>query len=211
MSQAQQLWSDNRQLADRSLQHPFVQGIGDGTLERDRYRHFIAQDAFFLESFARGYAHCLARSPDRKGIYEFHELLNGIFEELKLHRQASEALDIDLANVTPSRAALDYTGFLEEVIESGGTVGETLAAMTPCMRLYAYIGSCLDGQPRPSDASYAEWVDTYAGEDFQGLANLMEQLLDRYGTGSDRERQNYTRAMELELGFFESAWKGGAD
>ncbi len=207
MNHAADFWKEAAPVAGKCLAHPFVQGLGDGSLDREKYRRFIAQDAFFLEAFARGYAHCLASSPDRQGIYEFHRLLNGVFDELQLHARAAKELDIDLDRVEPTPAALEYTGFLQETIENSTAAGETLAAMTPCMRLYAYLGAELAGSSTPANP-YAEWVDTYASQDFQELAELLETLLDRYGTGSAAERMNYQRAMELELQFFAAAYEG---
>ncbi|MDZ7728044.1 MAG: hypothetical protein U5Q44_07540 [Dehalococcoidia bacterium] len=115
-------------------------------------------------------------------------------------------------SVDPAQATLDYTNFLVGTgLSSKATLGETLAALTPCMRLYAFLGQSLaQEKPRPAEPLYAEWVDTYASEDFEGLASTLERLLDRYGRGSDRERQNYQRAMELEHAFFDAAWNAGA-
>lgn len=208
MSLSRELWQDARALAERCLAHPFVRGLGDGSLDVERYRGFIAQDAFFLEAFARGYAHCLAAVPDRDGVYAFHRLLDGVFEELALHAKAARELEIDLAAVEPSPATLAYTAFIEQTVE-GGSAGETLAAMTPCMRLYAYLGRAL-ADAGTQDSRYAEWVATYADEDFQALAALVEALLDRYAEGSAGEREHYGRAMELEYAFFEAAWRDPA-
>jgi thiaminase/transcriptional activator TenA len=76
--------------------------------------------------------------------------------------------------------------------------------MTPCIRLYAYLGQSLAAHPF-SD-TYAEWITTYAAPEFDELAATIERLLDAYSSDIDRERALYRRAMRLELEFFESAW-----
>ncbi|PSP13160.1 MAG: TenA family transcriptional regulator, partial [Cyanobacteria bacterium SW_9_47_5] len=53
MSISSDLWQSNQDLVQASLQHPFVQGIATGTLERRCFAFYVAQDAFFLEAFAR--------------------------------------------------------------------------------------------------------------------------------------------------------------
>ncbi len=50
---AKELWKLNRDTADACLVHPFVQGIGSGELSRERFRVYVAQDAYVLEAFAR--------------------------------------------------------------------------------------------------------------------------------------------------------------
>ena len=196
------LWGDSTDLAEAALRHPFVRRLADGTLPRGQFADFIAQDAFFLESFARAYALGLAQSPDRVGVDAFADLLAGVRDELRLHASYAVRLGIDLANVAPAPATLAYTEFLVATAAIGG-LGQTCAAMTPCMRLYAYIGQSL-AKSRSSDV-YSEWIDTYADPEFEALAATLERLLDTYSKDVDRERVIYRRAMRLELEFFEAA------
>ena len=39
----------------RYVAHPFVQGLGDGTLPEAAFRHYLVQDYLFLIQFARAY------------------------------------------------------------------------------------------------------------------------------------------------------------
>ena len=103
--------------------------------------------------------------------------------------------------MTPIAATTAYTGFLLETAELGD-LGETIAAMTPCMRLYAFLGRSLAA--REVAPLYAEWVKTYADPGFEALAVRLEELLDRHATDSQPVRANYRRAMELEYGFFDA-------
>jgi len=56
------LWQQNVRLAEVCLHHPFVRGLADGTLDPEAFRRYVAQDAFFLNAFARAYALAAARS-----------------------------------------------------------------------------------------------------------------------------------------------------
>jgi thiaminase/transcriptional activator TenA len=170
-------------------------------LLRERFADFIAQDAFFLESFARAYALALAHSPDRTGLEAFADLLAGVREELRLHASYAERLGIDLAGVEPAPATLAYTDFLVATAAIGG-LGQTCAAMTPCMRLYAYIGQSL--AESATSETFADWINTYADPEFGSLAATLEHILDVYSSDVDRERITYRRAMRLELDFFEA-------
>ena len=78
MTLARQLWAANADLAEAALAHPFVVGVAEGSLPREAFRGYVAQDAFFLESFARAYALALARCPDRDGIDDFADLIAGV-------------------------------------------------------------------------------------------------------------------------------------
>lgn len=201
MSLAAALWADNADLAATALASPFVRGLADGTLPREDFAGYVAQDAFFLETFARAYALGVAHSPDRTALDTFADLLEGVREELRLHASYAREWDIDLASVEPLPATLAYTDFL--LAAAGrGEPGQICAAMTPCMRLYAYLGQSL--APAPSN-TYAEWVTTYADPVFEELTTAIERLLDTYAEDTGEVRTTYRRAMQLEVAFFDAA------
>ncbi len=199
MSLAQRLWDINGDLAARIRIHDFVEGLGNGSLPVESFKRYVAQDAYFLEAFARAYAFCLANGTSRQDLYDFSELISGIVEELRLHKSAAERLQIDLSRVTPVAATKFYVEFLLNTARRG-RLGETIAAMTPCMRLYAWLGQSLaKTQVAPT---YADWVKTYSDPGFEALAVRLETLLDRHATDTPAIRANYRRAMELEHSFF---------
>lgn len=203
MSLAQILWEENADLAHASLNHPFVCGLREGTLPRQNFQRYIAQDAYFLDAFARAYALALAHSPDQQGLHDFFDLLAGVLEELRLHASYAGQWDVKLSEVTPMQATLAYTDFLLAIAALHG-VGETCAAMTPCMRLYAFLGQSLAVEHLSEEHPYAEWIRTYAAPEFEALAARLESLLDRYATDIPEIHQTYRRAMTLELGFFQA-------
>jgi thiaminase/transcriptional activator TenA len=204
VSLAADLWAGSADLADAALAHPFVTGVADGTLPRERFAGYVAQDAFFLEAFARAYALGVAHSRDRATLEAFADLLAGVREELRLHDGYAARWGIDLAAVSPAPATLAYTDFLLATAALGDA-GEVTAAMTPCMRLYAHLGQSLAGS---ATGPYREWVDTYADPGFEELAATLESLLDRLADDTPAVRRAHRRAMELELGFFDAAWHG---
>jgi thiaminase (transcriptional activator TenA) len=201
MSLAKSLWEANGDWAERILAHGFVRGLADGSLPIDSFKGYVAQDAYFLEAFARAYGFCLAHSSEREDLNSFADLIAGVREELELHNSYARRWQVELAGVRPIAATSAYTGFLLDTAQLG-KLGETIAAMTPCMRLYAWLGQSLaTGTVAPL---YGEWVKTYADPAFEALAAQLESLLDQHARDSDAVRINYRRAMELEYGFFDA-------
>jgi thiaminase/transcriptional activator TenA len=208
---AAQLWTANADLARACLNDAFVRGLADGSLPAKTFRAYVAQDVYFLESFARAYALALARSPDRHGLEQFHALIGGVLDELRLHAAYAARWQVDLGLAAPADATLAYTNFLLATAGVQG-VGETCAAMTPCMRLYAYLGQQLatPGGHTPG-TPYQEWIDTYAAPEFDALAVTLESLLERYARDSDDVHAAYRRAMQLELAFFQACAPQGVN
>jgi thiaminase/transcriptional activator TenA len=200
---AKQLWEECLPLAEAQLSHPFVQGIATGTLPRERFAAYVAQDAYFLDAFARAYALALAKSPDGETLRAFAELLQGALGELALHAGYAAQWGIDL-QPAPTEATLAYTDFLLRVA-SLEQAGHAAAAMTPCMRLYAFLGRSLASTADPA-SPYHEWVDTYASPEFDALATRLERLLDRLGGDEAALRSHYRTAMALEHRFWDAAW-----
>ena len=129
---AEGLWRSNRDLADACLAHPFVQGIASGELARERFQVYVAQDAYYLETFARAYSIAGAKAPDWKGFLAFHALAGGALEERRLHESYARERDVDLQAVEPGLATHRYTDFLLATAW-GYDVGVTAAAMSPSM------------------------------------------------------------------------------
>ena len=197
----QKLWESNYDLALLSLNTKFVQGIKNGDLPKTKFQEYLAQDYFFLESFARAYGLAVSKSTNKKNIKTLSVLLSGVSEELILHETYAKEWDIDLTTNLIGPATKKYTDFLEEVSLNLSLI-EIMSAMTPCMRLYSWLGKKLLNMI--SDNPYKEWILTYSDESFDNLAKSLENLIDEYEYSYDIDQVNflYKRAMELELDFF---------
>jgi thiaminase (transcriptional activator TenA) len=203
------LWNQNRVLAAACLDHPFVRGLADGRLDQEIFKRYVAQDAFFLRAFAKAYALGVARSADFETMHVFRELLDGAARELTLHAQYSKTLGILVEHVSPFSATRAYTDFLLAAAWHS-PLDELAAAMTPCMRLYAYLGTELATETAAARKAhpYRDWIETYAGSEFQALADRLELLLDTLATDRPVVRDAYRYAMECELRFFNAAFEG---
>lgn len=206
MTLSARLWAENADLAQTALTDPFVSRLGDGSLPRDVFAGYVAQDAFFLESFARAYALALARSSDSTTLLVLADLITGVREELGLHSSYAARWGIDMKGVEPSSATLAYTDFLLATAATG-TLGMVFAAMTPCMRLYAWLGAALDAD---AAGPYAEWVRAYQDPGFEALARRLEELLDEQPDDGPAVATAYRRAMRLEVAFFAAAFHRSA-
>ncbi|MDZ8105106.1 MAG: TenA family protein [Nostoc sp. DedQUE12a] len=204
MTLSEELWNKNQDLAKACLEHPFVRGIGDGTLEQMKFAYYVGQDAFFLEAFARAYSIAAAKAPDWVGFTTFHNLAGGVLAELQLHSSYASQWGVNLHSVEPGAATRRYTDFLLATAWSAD-VGLTAAAMSPCMRLYAFLGEQLAVNGIPNH-QYADWIRTYSSADFQPLAQQLESLVENYATSNAIVHSTYRYAMLCEYDFFQAAW-----
>lgn len=211
MSLSQALWIANQDLVQVSLEHPFVQGIGQGNLHQSKFSYYVGQDAFFLDAFARAYSIAAAKAPDGEGFRVFHKLADGVLDELGLHETYAQDWNVNLSSVQPGSATRQYTDFLLATAWSQ-PIGVTAVAMSPCMRLYAYLGQQLAQQVQQNNwgpHAYTDWIKTYSSNEFDPLAQQLETLVDQYAEDTEVVRSTYRYAMVCERDFFDAAWNFG--
>jgi len=195
--------------------HPFVRGIGDGTLDEARFRFYVRQDYRFLVDYGRLLALGAARAPRLEQMRRFAALAQGVLEtEMALHVGFAQRWGIaaeELEAEPPAPATRGYCDFLLRT-SALGDFAELCAALLPCMWGYAEIGQRLAAAGPPEHAGYAAWIATYADPEFQALAAWARELTD--GAAADagpaaRERMQaaFRTSSELELAFWEAAWR----
>jgi thiaminase (transcriptional activator TenA) len=196
----QHLWDRNIDIAQQCLEHPFVQGLGNGSLPQAAFKRYIAQDAFFLDAFVRAYALCAAKCHAIEDAQAFHTLMGGGFEELNLHARYAKTMGIDLQKISPYSQTTAYVNFLLRTAWER-EVGDILAALAPCMQLYGYLGSAFAHNDNTANP-YQDWIKTYAGPDFLGLVDQLNALLDRLARDTRQVQEVYRFAMQCEFDFF---------
>jgi thiaminase/transcriptional activator TenA len=67
-------------------EHPFTNGLADGSLAETAFRHYLVQDYLFLIEFARAYALSVYKSPKLADMREAAAGLSAILDiEMNLH------------------------------------------------------------------------------------------------------------------------------
>ena len=201
---------------EECLRHPFVTGIGDGTLGVEKFQYFMLQDYLYLFDYARVLALGVVKARDPKLMRTFAENVNAILGgEMNIHRAYMERLGITEDQVFAVKPALDntsYTHYMLAVAESGGPM-EIVAAILACSWSYAEIGRALAKRPGAADHPfYGEWVRGYASENYaatnQALMALMDELAkDATGAQFDRLEEIFVNCSRYELGFWDMAWE----
>jgi thiaminase/transcriptional activator TenA len=190
--------------------HPFVRGIGEGTLDPDAFRLYIRQDYLFLVEYARLLALASARAPRLELQRRFAELAGETLgTEMELHRRYAEEWGVSAEELEREEAApvtRAYADFLLRVAALGD-FADLVAALLPCMWGYAELAADL---PRPDHELYARWVDMYACADFQEVAAWCRDVFDQAAETGDRERMRrvFLESSRHELAFWD-AHRGG--
>jgi thiaminase/transcriptional activator TenA len=201
-------------------EHPFTNGMADGTLPEPAFRHYLVQDYLFLIEFARAYALSVYKSPTLDDMREGAVGLSAILDvEMDLHVKLCAGWGLspsDLERAPPAAEMLAYTRYVLDA----GMRGDLLAlkvALAPCVIGYAEIAARLAAQSHACAATnpYRVWIAEYAGPPYQQVAAKarahLDRLADLYAT-SAREVELvaiFKEAVRLETDFWQMAWLKG--
>ena len=196
------------------LSHPFITGVGDGSLPVENFKHYVKQDYIYLIDYARVLALASAKSPDLETMGWFAGLLDETLNtEMELHRRYCAEFGIthqELEATEPAPTTVAYTSFLLKVAYHG-TFPELVAALLPCQRGYWEIGVHLAALGEPKNAPlYGQWIRMYASPEFAELAESIRSLANRVAEEPARGQiaameEAYLTSLRFELRFWDMA------
>ncbi|KPJ90093.1 MAG: thiaminase II [Gemmatimonas sp. SG8_17] len=201
---------------DAQLSHPFVKGLGDGSLAVEKFKHWVLQDYLYLKEFARVFAWAVTKAGDLDSMGWYAAVLNlTLNTEMSLHLAYAERFGISAAELEaqpmwPTTRA--YTDFLVRVA-ADGDMADLLAALLPCAWGYVYVAKHLAQGDAPSDKRYADWIEQYASEEFEQAAERLKIELNRVAEGASSEKKQRLEELFLlssryEWMFWEMCWNG---
>ena len=214
MSFTETVLAENARLCADIRAMPFNRALADGTLPQDIFRHYIIQDAHYLEGFARALAAAATSAPDAESVAQLASSGAGaIAVERQLHAHYMGLFGVEpaaFAATPPSPACAHYVSFLLATATTR-TVAEAVAALLPCFWVYRDVGNDIHAKAS-ADNPYRAWIDTYAGTDFDTAVTRMCALADRLGASASatdlaRMKAAFTKSTLLEWMFWDSAWR----
>ena len=198
------------------LKHPFVTGIGDGTLAVEKVRYFMLQDYLYLFDYARVFALGVVKARDPRLMRTFAANVDAILGgEMEIHRTYMARLGITEEQVFAVKPALDnlsYTNYMLSVASTGGPA-EIVASILACSWSYAEIGQALARIPGAAEHPfYGEWIRGYASDSYAATNHSLIELMDALAAGASGEQMArltdiFVNCSRYELGFWDMSWE----
>lgn len=197
------------------MAHPFVVGVGDGTLDVAKFKHYVTQDYAYLIEYSRVLALASARATDLATMGWFAKLLDETLSvEMDLHRSYCAEFGItteELEATEPAPTTIAYTSFLLKTAHQG-SFGELVASLLPCQWGYWEIGDHLSRRGEPASAPlYSKWIQMYIAPEFTDLAQEIRELADRIGDQAGSAElaamgEAYRTSLRFERLFWDMAY-----
>lgn len=209
LAKSQEIWA-------QYYAHPFVLGMQEGTLEREKFRNYMIQDYLYLVDYTKTFAIGVAKAKNLATMQLFASSIHTLTHtEMDIHRGYMGSLAItqeEIDTTKPALPNLSYTSYMLRQAYEGGEV-EALASILSCAYSYEVIAKTMV-KNRPAcveDALYGSWIRGYASDDYAEKNQvLIEMLNDWTKDCSESQLQQlediFVACSLYELGFWDMAW-----
>ena len=197
------------------LTHPFVVGLGNGTLPERKFKYYILQDALFLNDLAQVFAIASEKAPEAVSAARFAKLAKDtLVVERSLHETYGKRWKLTLqqmsrAPMAPTNYA--YTRHMLHIAQNGTALDATVVTL-PCAWIYCVVGQHLlrKGKP-PKSHPYRDWLLLYASPEFAEVGKWMREKVDMWAEKASegekvRLEQAFIISSRYEWMFWEMAW-----
>jgi len=211
---ARELWESASPTYEAIISHSFLAGLVDGSLQEDRFRFYVIQDALYLSEFARALNIAAARAPKDEWIVTFSEHAKGVLlGERALHEHffSHWGLSREAVYLTPmSPTNLAYTSYLVATAYTK-PFHELLGALLACYWIYWEVGKHLEAIGSKKQL-YQRWVDTYSSREYAAICSAILDITDQVGTGLSPQsrtqvRNHFIVTCRYEYMFWDSAYR----
>jgi len=209
-----ELWSEAAPILRAINDHPFVGELASGALSRERFQHYMVQDAIYLRGFGRALAFGAVKAPDAEQILHFSKATEvAIVVERALHAGFLQQFGINPEEAEGEEASPTCSAYVNHLLAAAtvGSFGDLAAAVLPCFWIYQDVGSRIAARAAPENP-YQAWIDTYAGEEFAAAVARMRAVVDAEGAGAGASqraamRSAFLRSCRYEWMFWDAAWR----
>lgn len=218
MSTTERLLEAAKEIWKAYNEHPFVKGIEDGTLDREKFRFYIIQDYLYLEDYAKTFAVGVAKAKSLETARLFAKYIAVMNGELDVHSGYLGIFGVTEEEIKKTSRSLDnlsYTSYMLRVAYEEGEA-EILAAILSCAYSYEVIAKQIVANNLESvnNEFYGTWIQGYASEEYASgnvvLLEMLDKLTQHY---TEEQLQHLTdifvACSKYELAFWEMSWKMG--
>lgn len=216
MKTTERLLEETKEIWAEYNKHPFVMGIQNGTLDKEKFRYYIIQDYLYLEDYTKAFAIGIAKANSLEITRLFSSYINILTsDEMDIHRGYMDRLSITQEELETMPRALDnlsYTSYMLRVAYEEGEA-EILTAILSCAYSYEIIaGNIVKNNPESAEHPfYGEWIKGYASEHYTKENTILLETLDRLTVHYSEQQvrhlaEIFAACSRYELAFWEMSW-----
>lgn len=216
MNTVERLLDATKEIWDEYNSHPFVMGIQDGTLDKEKFQFYIIQDYLYLEEYAKSFAIGMAKAKSLETTRLFSEYINLLTSsEMDIHRGYMGKFAVSKEELEATSRSLDnlsYTSYMLRIAYEDGEA-EILTAILSCAYSYEIIAkNIVKNNPKSVEHPfYGDWIKGYASDEYAEnnvvLIDMLNNLTKSYTEKQIKHLIDIFVACSLyEMAFWEMSW-----
>jgi len=209
-AKAGKVWEDG-------YNHPFVQELGKGILDKEKFKFYLLQDYVYLLQYAKVFALAAIKSDTEDLMTRFSSMQYFIFaNEMNVHRKYMASFGITNEEMLAVKPSLYNKAYTNNMLALGqtGDLAEILSAVFPCAWTYTEYGQRLKKQYAAELETnfYKSWIEQYASPEFADSFAWFYDVLDALvAPMPDAQRAKveeiFVSSVEFEYLFWDMAYK----
>lgn len=215
MNTVERLLDATKEIWRKYNEHPFVLGIQNGTLDKEKFRYYIIQDYLYLEDYAKTFAIGVAKAKSLEISNLFAKYVTVMNGELDIHNGYLAKLGIkqdELDLIPRSLDNLSYTSYMLRVAYEEGEA-EILTAVLSCAYSYEIIAKqIVKNNPNSiNDEFYGNWIKGYCSDEYAKQNDILLKKLNLLTINyTEKQIQHlveiFVACSRYELAFWEMSW-----
>lgn len=216
MKTTEKLFAATKEIWESYNVHPFVLGIQNGTLDKEKFRHYIIQDLLYLKDYAKTFAIGVAKAKSVKTADLFAKYIAAMNGEQDIHSGYLEKLHVTKEEIDTTKMSLDnlsYTSYMLRVAYEEGEA-EILTAILSCAYSYEVIAKKMvkNAPFALHNKDYGDWIRGYVSEEYAAdnmlLLDTLNDLTRHYTAAQiDHLVDIFVACSRYEWAFWQMAWE----
>lgn len=211
------LFEEVKEIWNEYLTHPFVKEIGEGTLDKDKFKNYLIQDYLYLKEYSKVFCIGIVKSKTMEDMRFFYNSIQGTMnDETAVHINYLEEFGVTpeaLENSKSNLVTSSYTSYMQALALTG-ELKEIAATIMPCTWSYSYIGKHLIktyGENLENNF-YKPWIESYASQGYADFTNVWIDYINELCKDITEEEKEKLRDIFInssihEMKFWDMAYE----
>lgn len=211
------LFEEAKDIFNGYLEHPFVKELGEGTLDKEKFKDYLIQDYLYLKEYAKVFCVGVVKAETMEEMKFFYDSIRGTMEdETAVHIKYLEEFGVSQKEAENSVINLSNSSYTSYMLGQAltGDIYDIIAAVLPCTWSYNYIGHELYKRynNKLENNFYKPWIEVYVDNGYDEFTKEWLDYTNRMcqDLSDDKKKKLkdiFIRSSLYEMKFWDMAYK----
>lgn len=211
------LFEEAKDIFNGYLEHPFVKELGEGILDKEKFKDYLIQDYLYLKEYAKVFCVGVVKAETMEEMKFFYDSIKGTMEdETAVHIKYLEEFRVSPKEAENSEINLTNSSYTSYMLGQAltGDIYDIIAAVLPCTWSYNYIGHELYKRynNKLGNNFYKPWIEVYVDNGYDEFTKEWLDYTNRMcqGLSDDKKKKLkdiFIKSSLYEMKFWDMAYK----